>query len=207
MAIRFDSTQYEPWQFRHAYYFAVNDLDSAVKSLRHAKALAPVEPIVGVRLATALRFQGHIDRAEGALADVFVRDPTNHLAQREQFEIDVADKPCDSAARDLRWVEDDPQQAIRSLVAYHWASCREPARARRYADSVAAQASAGAYVDHFFLAVVYAGLGDADKMFRSLNQAVTEHNPYLFLLRHHFAFEPYHGTPEFADLMKRAHVK
>ena len=177
MAIKFDSTQYEPWQFRHVYYFAVNDLDSAVTSLRRAKALAPVEPIVGVRLATALRFQGHIDRAEGALADVLGRDPTNYLAKREQFEIDVATRRCSSAARNLRSVQDDPVQVTRSNVAYHWASCGEPERARSYADSIEAQGSTGAYLDSFSLAVVYAGLGDSDKMFRSLNQAVAAHNP------------------------------
>ena len=62
MAIKSDSTQYEPWLFRTWYYLAGNHVDSAVWTMRHAKELAPVEAIVGVRLATALRFQGTLIR-------------------------------------------------------------------------------------------------------------------------------------------------
>ncbi|HEY8164097.1 MAG TPA: protein kinase [Gemmatimonadaceae bacterium] len=207
MASRLDSTQFEPWLFRNHAYLAENNVDSAVESMRHAKELAPVEPIVGVRLATALRYQGHTDQAQAALAEILERDPNNLIAHRERFEIEVATMPCDSAARDIRWVEHDDHPQIRGIVEFHWASCGNAGRARRYADSVAAQASAGSYVDYFWLATVYAGLGDSANVFRSLSKAVTQHNSFLFLLRHHFAFRKYLGVPEIREVMRRAHLK
>ena len=207
MAIRFDSTQYEPWLFRTWYYLAGNHVDSAVWSMRHAKELAPVEPIVGARLATALRYQGHVDQAEAALAEILERDPNNLIAHRERFEVEVATMPCDSATRDLPWVENDAHTQIRGIVEFHWASCGEAGRARKYADSLEAEASAGSYVDFFWLATVYAGLGDSAKVFQSLDQAVTQHNRFLFLLRHHFAFRGYLAAPEIAKVMKRAHLQ
>jgi tetratricopeptide (TPR) repeat protein len=207
MAIRSDSTQYEPWLFRTWYYLAENHVDSAVWTMRHAKEVAPVEPIVGARLATALRYQGHVDQAEAALAEVLERDPKNLIAHRERFEVEVATMPCDSAKRDLPLVVNDDHQQIRGIVEYHWASCGEAGRARHYADSLATQASAGSYVDFFFLATVYAGLGESAKMFDSLRQAVTQHNSFIFLLRYHFAFQKYLGTPEVADILKRARLQ
>jgi tRNA A-37 threonylcarbamoyl transferase component Bud32/tetratricopeptide (TPR) repeat protein len=207
LAIRFDSTQYEPWLFRTWYYLAGNHVDSAVLGMRHAKELAPVEPIVGARLATALRYQGHVDQADAELAEILERDPGNLIAHRERFEVEVATKPCDSATRDLPWVENDDHVQIRGIVEYHWASCGEAGRARSYADSLEAEASHGSYVDFFFLATVYAGLGDSAKVLQSLDQAVTQHNRFFFLIRYHFAFRGYLGKPEVARLMKRAHLQ
>jgi tetratricopeptide (TPR) repeat protein len=206
-AIRLDSTQFEPWLFRNHAYLAANQVDSAVESMRRAKELAPVEPIVAIRLATALRYQGHVDQAEAVLAEVLARDPNSLVAHRERFEIAVATLPCNSAARDLSWVENDAHPQIRGIVEFHWASCGEAGRARKYVDSAVAQASAGSYVDYFWLATVYAGLGDSANMFRSLSQAVAQHNSFIFLLRHHFAFREYLGSPQIADVMKSAHLK
>ena len=207
MAIKSDSTQYEPWLFRTWYYLAGNHLDSAVWAMRHAKELAPVEPIVGVRLATALRYQGHVDQAEATLAEILQRDPNNLIAHRERFEVEVATMPCDSATRDLPWVENDAHAQIRGIVEYHWAKCGNVGHARKYADSLAAEATHGSFVDFFFLATVYAGLGDSVKTLQSLDEAVTQHDRFIFLLRHHFAFRSYLGTPEIAKVMKRARLQ
>ena len=115
--------------------------------------------------------------------------------------------PCDSATRDLRWVENDAHPQIRGIVEFHWASCGKADHARRYADSLAAESAHGSYVDFFFLATVYAGLRDSAKVLQSLDQAVTQHNRFIFLLRHHFAFRRYLAAPEIATVMKRAHLQ
>ena len=206
-AINLDSTRYEPWLFRSLSYLAVDKLDSAVSSMRRAKELEPVgDPAVRVRLATVLRYDGQIRESVRAIAEVLSGDSTSRLAHEERLKADSPAKACDSA-HDLRWIEHDFQQYTKGAVAYHWASCGEPERARAYADSVAAQVPTGAYVDFFALAIVYAALGDSAKVFQSLDQAVAQHNWGLFLLARHVAFRPYHRTPQFADLMTRAHVK
>lgn len=204
-----DSSRFEPWLFRSWAYIAAGKLDSALSSMRRAKELQPVgDPIVGVRLATVLRYDGHLEEARRAVGEELARDSTNRLAHEEQLEIEVETKQCEKARGDLPWLR---RFAVRpwvwALIAYHWASCGEPSRAQSYTDSVAAQASTGAYVDFFALGIVYAGLGDSEKMFQALGKAVSQHNPMLFFLGQNFAFRPYRGTPEFVDLMKRAHVK
>jgi tetratricopeptide (TPR) repeat protein len=207
-AISLDSTRFEPWLFRSWAYIGVGRLDAALSSVRRAKELQPVgDPIVGVRLSTILRYNGRVKEAQSALDDVLSGDSTNRLARGEQLEFDAETRQCDKAAKDLLWVDDNTGAGIKAFVAYLWASCGEPRRARAYADSVAAQATTGAFVDFLSLAVVYAGLGDSDKMFQALSQAVAQHNALLFFLGHHFAFRPYHGNPQFTALMKSAHVK
>jgi tetratricopeptide (TPR) repeat protein len=42
LAARYDPTRYEPWLFRAWYYLAMNNIDSAIRSIRHAKELAPI---------------------------------------------------------------------------------------------------------------------------------------------------------------------
>ena len=207
-AISLDSKRFEPWLFRSWAYLAVGKLDSAVSSVRRAKELQPVgDPIVGVRLSTALRYDGHMEEAERVLADALRGDSTNRAARGEQLEIDDQTGRCAEAAKDIAWIDDKATAWTRAHVAYHWASCGEPSRARAFADSLAARASTGEYVDLMSLALVYAGLKDSNKMFETLSQAVAQHNVLLFLLGHNFAFQPYHGNPQFAAIMKRAHLQ
>ena len=207
-AISRDSTRFEPWFFRSRAYVAVGELDSAVSSMRRAKELQPAgDAILAIRLATVLRYDGQFEEAARTVADVLRGDSTNRVAHTERLEIGLATGTCDSAGKDVPWLEHGELQYTRAQVALYWARCGEPARARKYADSVAAQTATGAYVDSYSLALVYAGLGDSAKMFQSLNQAVANHNGLLFYLGQHWVFRPYHRTREFAALIKRAHVK
>jgi tetratricopeptide (TPR) repeat protein len=206
-AIRFDSTAYEPWLYRSWYYLAMNEIDSAEKSVRHAKELAPtVAPVVRVRLATVLRFNNKLPEAESEVAQVLQTESGNIVAHGEQFEIDIATGRCDSAASVLGSAPLAATQYNRALVAYYWAMCGQAPLAQHFVDSIAKQGP-GNYVDHFALAMVYAALRDSNKVFEALNQAVTEHNWALFFLRWHYAFVNYRDTPEFLALMKRANVK
>jgi len=63
--------------------------------------------------------------------------------------------------------------------------------------------STHAYVDFYWSAVVYAGLGDKDEAFRLLEKSYQEHSagiPYL-------AVDPFwygmHSDPRYADLLRR----
>jgi len=207
-ATKLDSTRYEPWQFRSVSYLAVGELDSAVRAMRRAKELQPVgDPSILVRLATVLRYSGQTQESERSLEEVLRGDSTNRLAHAERLESELAAKSCDRGGNDSRWIAHDTQQFNRAIVAWSWALCGEPGRARAYADSVAARARTGAYVDLFSLAVVYAALGDSAKVFQSLDQAVVQHNWALVLLARHPAFNAYRGSSHFAKLMERAHVK
>jgi Flp pilus assembly protein TadD len=208
LATRYDSTRFSPWQFRTWYYMAVNDVDSAELAIRHARALEPVAaPVLSVRLATVLRIKGDFAAAARELDEVLQQDSTRADARSEQLELDVANKDCARAARDLLRMKTARSADGPFFVAYSWAICGKPESARRYADSVARQDATGAYVNTFYLAVVYAGLGDSTNMLKFLDEAVAKHHPHLFFLRHQYAFKAYRAMPQFVDIMKRANVK
>ena len=194
MAIRFDSTQYEPWLYRTWAYFGAGELDSALASIRHAYSLDPAQPILGLRLATVLRYHGDTAEAERTIADVLQRDSASKIAHGERLEFYDATQQCDKALK----------EAAGRLDPYAWASCGHKERAQRFADSVMAR---GGHFGAFGLAMVYAALRDSAKVFQLLDRAVTDHEPTLFFLARHFAFTRYHGTPAFTELLKRAHVK
>jgi len=205
-AIAHDSTQYEAWLFRTWYYFAVNQLDSAVRSMRRAKLLAPTEPIVGVRLATALRYAGHPADAQREISEVASQYPGNPMAVAEQFEFDAHYKHCTELRNNAPVMEHNPMAYNRALAAYGHAICGDRPRAQFVADSVDQLVADGKYVDLFGLAVVHAGLGDSDMVLHTLDQAVSTHAWALFFVGQFFAFQPYHGNPKFEDLKKRANI-
>ena len=197
LAIRFDSTQSEPWLFRTWCYFAAGELDSALASIRHAYSLDPAQAILGLRLATVLRYHGDTTEAERTIADVLQQDSASKIAHGERLEFYDATQQCDKALKEA-------ELGHGTLSAYAWASCGPRERAQRFADSVMAR---GGNFSAFQLAMVYAGLRDSAKVFQLLDRAVTDHEQTVFFLARHFAFMRYHGTPAFSALMKRAHVK
>jgi len=208
LALKYDPTQYEAWLYLAWAYLGENKLDSEELAVRAAKALRPVgDDIVGVRLATVLRTRGDIPGAEHELRDLLAHDSTSRLAKAEFFQLYVQLGQCDSARAYLLPLRPGVIQYNRAVEAIYWVKCGQQERGRRYADSIAATADAGSYVDYFALAMVYATLGDSQKTFRSLNAAVDDHNWALHYLGAHWALQRYRGTPAFADLMRRAHVQ
>lgn len=203
-SIRFDSTQYQPWLYRTWAYIGAGELDSALASIRHAYSLDPVQPIVGVRLATVLGYHGDTAEAEQRLADVLHRDTSNVIAHAELMELYSAAHQCAKALEEVQWVAHHSRDNGGTGAAVAWASCGHEERARQIADSIEKRSG---YVPAFGLATVYAALGDSAKVFQLLNRAIKDHEAVLFFLGKHRAFQAYHGTPAFTELLKRAHVK
>jgi tetratricopeptide (TPR) repeat protein len=208
LALKYDPTAYEAWLFRAWAYLAENQPDSAEHAVRAATALPHAgDATVGVRLATMLRVRGDLSGTARELTAVLAQYPGSPAAIGERFELDVLQSRCDSAREELPLIWPRPIQYYRAVGAVFWARCGQADRARRYADSVATTSGGGNYVDFFALAMVYASLHDSTAMFRSLNAAVDDHNWALFFLGTQWAFQPYRNTPEYADIMRRAHVK
>ena len=207
-ATTLDSARYEPWLFRSWAYVAADQLDSAEYSMRHAKALRPIgDLIVGVRLATVLRLRGKLSAAQSELDEVLQVDSNSRLARTELFELYIQHGGCARARPLLPWVAQDPTQYGKALGASYWAICGHAALAWRYADSLAAHEHGDEYIDRFALAMVYAALADSAKVYQALNEAVAQHDWALFFLHHHDSFRTLVDTPEFRQLMARAHVR
>ena len=67
--------------------------------------------------------------------------------------------------------------------------------------------SKGSYVSPYFIALVYAALGEKDHAFEWLEKAYNEHQPYLTLIKVEPVFDSLRSDPRFADLLSRIGLK
>jgi serine/threonine-protein kinase len=63
------------------------------------------------------------------------------------------------------------------------------------------------YVPAYFIAAIYAGLGEADTSFEWLERAYEERNGFLIFLGVEHAFYGLHPDPRFKDLLQRIGLK
>jgi len=63
--------------------------------------------------------------------------------------------------------------------------------------------SAHAYVDFYWSAVIYAGLGDKDEAFRSLERAYDQHSVSMPYLGTDVFWDGFHSDPRYADMLRR----
>ncbi len=204
-AITLDSTQSTPWLYRAWYYVAINKLDSAIGSLRKAKALAPVSNIVGTRLATVLYLKGDQVTAEVELREVLARDSTDENARAQLVMVELENARCADALKEARWLTHSAS-ILAGHVAAAQARCGNTAVARAYVSAAAARAHAGRDVDSWELAVVHAGLADTNDVMVALNQASIDRHPLLFQLGAEPVFRAYRNDPRYRDLMRRARL-
>ena len=126
-----------------------------------------------------LRYHGDTAEAEQRVTEVLHRDPSNVLAHGERLELYDATNQCNKALKEIPWVVHAPDKYSGAYAAYAWASCGHKERARQFADSIEKRRG---YVSPFWLAIVYAALGDSAKVFQLLNQSITDHEGILFLV-------------------------
>jgi len=63
--------------------------------------------------------------------------------------------------------------------------------------------SRGAYVDFYFPAEIYAGMGDKDEAFRLLEKAYQQHSPTMCFLGIDWFWYGMHSDPRYADMLRR----
>ncbi|HSB27079.1 MAG TPA: tetratricopeptide repeat protein, partial [Pyrinomonadaceae bacterium] len=63
------------------------------------------------------------------------------------------------------------------------------------------------YVPPYYIAVVYAGLGDRDQAFAWLERAYDDRQPGMMFLEHEPYFDRIRSDPRFADLVRRVALK
>ena len=204
-AIAIDSMQFTAWLYRAWYYVAIGKLDSAVTSLRRAKALAPASNIVGTRLAMVLRLAGDNAGAERELAEVLSRDSTDINAHTVMLQVEMETGRCAETLREQRFLVRS-RSYIAGVAAAAQARCHDAASAHAFVATQHARAAAGEYIDNFALAMVHAALGDTTAMFIALGQANDDRHPLMFLLGAEQLFRPYHNDPRYRQLMQRARL-
>jgi len=93
-------------------------------------------------------------------------------------------------------------QYVASFLGWFYATSGRRAEALRVARQFQ-DFSAHAYVDFYYLALIYAGMGDKDEEFHWLEKAYEEHSATLPYLGVDVFWNNIHPDPRYADLVHR----
>ncbi len=202
-SLALDSTAAAARLYRGWYFVAVDQMDSAVASLRTAIRLDPINPIYDTRLGTLLRLAGDLPGAAAALRNALRKDSSFAYAHRQLAEVLAEGHDCEGARTELR--REPVLQDESASLARASALCGAPEAARRFVVDREARRRAGEPVDAFWTAGTYAALKDDAKVFEWLDRGVREHSSVLFMLRRHPAFREYRNDPRFIAVLRRVY--
>jgi serine/threonine-protein kinase len=179
-------------------------LDDAEREARLAVELDPLSTVMAVSHGDVLFFSRKFDRALSVLYGARDVDPTFVQVHTDLGRLctqigrhDEAIASFHAAAR-LNGVEPD---AVPGL-AYAYARAGREADARRMLEVLEARRKER-FVSPHGLAVVHLALGDRERAFEWLEQALAEHDTALVWLRVHPRLDPLRSDPRFVDIQKR----
>jgi TolB-like protein/DNA-binding winged helix-turn-helix (wHTH) protein/thioredoxin-like negative regulator of GroEL len=174
--------------------------DEAIVQMRRALELDPLSPVYSSNLGRFLYHARRYDEAIEVLQQTLARDPGRvyarvHLAmcyeekgmyaeERRQFELITAA------------FKGQPGPGL----AHFYARSGESLKARRMAAQLK---DAARDSDWFFLAGVYAALGDKDEAFACLSKAYEAHDFFLVFLKVHPYMDPLRADPRYTELLHR----
>jgi TolB-like protein/Tfp pilus assembly protein PilF len=194
----------------HWYSIALKNLgrfDEADTVLKRAQQLDPVSSVISINVTRMLQLRKNDDAAIEHTLKLIELDPNfpaayQYLALSQvrkgltREAVASAEKGAEMGDRsgvslaDLGYVyalagrKDDARAIIKELEAKY---------ARREAKPL-------------FIATVYAGLGEKEKMFEWLERGVEERSGQLAEIRWQMPFEPFHDEPQFKTLLKRMNL-
>jgi TolB-like protein/DNA-binding winged helix-turn-helix (wHTH) protein/Tfp pilus assembly protein PilF len=176
--------------------------DEAIAEIRRAQELDPLSPLVLSNVGRFLYHARRYDEAILVLKHTLDLEPTRVYAR-----IHLA--MCYEAKRmpeaEGEW--DEVKKAFGGEpgpgVAHFYAGNGRGGRAQEIAQALRQQAGDS---DWFFIAGVYAALGDKQEAFACLEKAYETHDFFLAFLKVHPYMDPLRGDPRYVDLLQRVHL-
>ena len=187
---------------------AVNRFDDAIREFRTTIELDPLwgPPRHGLREVQCLSgdFASAIASAEEE-RDKHPEDPQSHISLGHTY-ADAGRRTdgrseAELAARSLRKAGEYGQWTLAVL----WAQVGKPEEARRLLRHLL-QTSRTKYVNHLWIAAVYAALGEKEKAFEWLERDNGEGAVGLWVWHHYSAFDPIRGDPRFRSTLERLNL-
>ena len=171
-SVALDSTAANTRLFRAWYYVAVDQMDSAIASLRTAVRLDPAAPIYDTRLGTVLYLAGDVSGAETSLLNALRKDSGYAYAHRQLAEVYAVEHRCDDAMKEVGREPGLPDES--GSLASAAALCGDTTTARKWIAGRAARARSGQPVDAFWVATACAALNDRSGVFEWLDAALQD---------------------------------
>jgi len=190
-----------------SYLEPVGKADEAVASLEKAVALEPSAMIDNCILTTTYIYARKYDKALAQGRSTYDLDPTFPFARHWLGFALIVNGNYDEAIALGRSVSPDAPFSWLADVVVGQAYAKQGKKAEAEEQiSRLRELSKTRYVRPYYLASIYATLGDKDKAFAELDRSFAERDCYLGRVTVDPFMDPLRGDPRFKDLMKRMNL-
>jgi TolB-like protein/Flp pilus assembly protein TadD len=181
-------------------------LDEAVAQSRRAEQLDPLSPIIGADVAQVLYFAGRDQEAIAQSRKTLQMSPSFAEARRILFLALLRTGHRAEAARELAAYVRNPDGGPGGSVGYAYALLGQRAEAERTRAELSVRPR-GRFIPPYDLAVIHAGLGERDRAFARLEEAVSTNDPESMLLPVDPRLATLRRDPRFAAVLLRMDVE
>jgi TolB-like protein/DNA-binding winged helix-turn-helix (wHTH) protein/Tfp pilus assembly protein PilF len=189
----------------HRYAWFLSDMgrhDQALQEIRRAQELDPTSVVVQTNLGRVLYRAHRYDESIAELHRAVALDPDRmftHIFLGMAYEQKGS---CAEALNEFRIVQTFTAGRDGTGAAHAEAMCGRPADARR-AIKIVAGPSSDPVQDWFYVAGVFAALGEKDQAFEWLDKAIQNRDFFLTEMKEHPFMDPLRSDPRFDKLIKK----
>ena len=206
-ALELDPNYATTHQWYSSFLVSVGRFQEGMEEARHSQELAPLSLIANTHLALMLYYAREYDQVLEQCRKALKLDPNFFGALRytglayEQLRRYNESIEALTKARN----QSGNSPVILAALAHAYAAGGNTEEAQRLLDEMAANKTRK--IPAFDLAVAYAGLGDKEKAFASLDKAFEERNEYLIYLKVEPRLDPLRSDARFNDLLTRLNLQ
>jgi len=178
--------------------------DEAKVERKRALELEPLSPLFGMVSGATFYFAGQYDEATEQLKKTVDLEPRFYPAYfwlGQAFEQKkMLTEAIETYQKGISQSERNP--SLIAALGHAYAVAGQHDKAQESLTELA-KLSKGRYIDPYYFAMVYAGLGDKDQTFAWLEKTFQERSTYLIWLKVEPLFDPMRDDPRFQDLLRR----
>ncbi|MCA1632741.1 MAG: tetratricopeptide repeat protein [Acidobacteria bacterium] len=192
-------------QWYASYLVQVGRSGEALAEIRHAQELDPLSSIISANAGLYLYYARQYDAAIEQLKKTLEVDDqfgVAHLYLGYAY-LQQPGRTHDAITEFQRAVEhmgEDPETL--SALGYAYAVAGRRAEAEAVLTQLRERRARG-YVSPYFVAVVYAGLGDSERAFAALDESFKDRHPGMILLKSDPRFDRLRKDARFSNLIRR----
>jgi hypothetical protein len=190
-----------------AHVSATSSADELVKELERAVELEPLSMISNAVLTTAYIYDRRYDKALTQGRNAYELDPTFPLTRHSLGMALVENGKYDEAIALSRRVAPDSPFGWVSVVVVAYAYAKQGKRTE-VEQQIALLRDLGKtrYIRPYYLAGIYATLGDRDRAFAELERSLVERDCYLCRIAVDPMMDALRSDPRFKDVLKRMNL-
>ncbi|HWU40833.1 MAG TPA: tetratricopeptide repeat protein, partial [Candidatus Acidoferrum sp.] len=192
----------------YALYFARSDrFNEALAEVKRAQELDPLSLIINSLVGSVLFHWRRYDQAIEQFRQTLAMDPGFGPARLNLGRTYLAKRMYPEAIAEfragLKFAGEDPR--FIPGLGHAYALSGNQAEAQKILSELLARSKHG-YLPPLGIATVYIGLGDKDRAFQWLGEAVEERGEYVTWLKNDPLYDPLRSDPRFPDLLRRLNL-